>query len=750
MEISAMICKVKNLRTLLTTEQIYTVPVELYQELTCLRALDLGGSDIDKLPNEVGRLLHLRYLNLWGTNLSELPETICNLYNLQTLELSQCKKIQKLPSGIGKLTNLRHLSIGGTDALGYLPQGIGSLRFLRTLSKFIVRGSSMGCNLGELKLLTFLQGNLKIEGLERVVEMNEAAEAELRKKNRLRGLTLNFGDLERADVEKMKGVLKNLHPHENLEELEIMGYPGLQFPSWITSGSNLVSLKLHRCGTFTELPAAMGKMECLEKLEIVRMGSVRHIGREFYGVGIGGSSSFVAFPKLKSLLFRDMVEWDDWDLPISKDINVMPQLLELRLEDCSKLRKLPALGRLQSLELLTINTLNAVKRIGSEFCGVDSIDSSSSGGEVITAAFPKLKKLFFSNMKEWEEWELPISTTSMGDTPPAIMPCLCELELSFCPVLRALPGLGKLKSLESLTIVHTMVGEFLGISDDGDVHNGCFSTEEEGAISSGGGESTQEDVITFRNILGNPLRSIGCLCLSKLDTEVKRMGGLLACFGNSETTGGGSAQVQQEKEVIFPSLKNLEITVLPMWRGSNLPSQKDSVVIMPLLRQLTIRLCDKLQVIPHYMFSQSLKQLEIMDCPELGRAQPCLPPLLESLDFAGNVGFLSNSLPVCDVECSHNNNNSYPYLKTVYIFASPHSSLPKGFNKLKGIQRLILHRCDTLDFELKELNHLTMLQHLEINDCPILKERFGEGRDWSILSHVPKITIDYEEITKSN
>ncbi|KAF9613287.1 hypothetical protein IFM89_006786 [Coptis chinensis] len=354
--------------------------------------------------------------------------------------------------------------------------------------------------------------------------MNEAAEAELRKKNRLGGLTLKLGDLEQVDVEKMKGVFKNLHPPENLEELEIMGYPGLQFPSWNTSGSNLASLKLHGCGALTELPAAMGKMECLEKLEIAGMSSVRHIGREFYGVGIGGSSSFVAFPKLKSLLFRNMVEWDDWDLPISKDINVMPQLLELNLENCFKLRKLPALGRLQSLQLLSIENLKAVKRIGSEFCGVGSIDSSDSGGEVITAAFPKLKKLVFRNMKEWE---LPISTTTMGDAPQTIMPCPCELQLSGCPVLRALPGLGKLKSLESLLIwrlnaVTLMGGEFLGISDDDDVHNGGCSTEEEGVISSGGGESRE-------------------------------------------------------------------------WRGSNLPSQKDRVVIMPLLRQLVIRWCYKLQ-----------------------------------------------------------------------------------------------------------------------------------------------------------
>ncbi|KAF9596015.1 hypothetical protein IFM89_006942 [Coptis chinensis] len=517
----------------------------------------------------------------------------------------------------------------------------------------------------------------------------------------------------------------------------------------------LLELSLENCSKLRKLPA-LGRLQSLELLIIDNLDAVKRIGSEFCGVDSIDSSNSgegVAFPKLMTLVFTNLEGWEEWELRVSEKTKIFPQLIELRLENCSKLSNLPALGRLQSLELLIIDNLDAVKRIGSEFCGVDSIDSSSSGGEVITAAFPKLKKLVFRNMEEWEEWELPISTTSMGDTPPALMPCLCELELYYCPVLRALPGLGKLKSLESLKIcrlgaVTQMGGEFLGIpdDDDDDVHNGGCSTEEEGVLSSGGGEST------FRNILGNPLRSIGCLCLSKLNTEVKRMGGLLACFGNSETTGGGSAQVQQEeeKEVLFPSLKKLEIFHLPMWRGSNLPSQKDRVVIMPLLRQLTIRRCDKLQVIPHYMFSQSLKELQIWGCPELGRAQPCLPPLLESLEFYRNVGFLSNSLPVCDVECSHNNNNSYPYLKTVSIWSSPHSSLPKGFNKLKGIQRLDLSYCDTLDFELKELNHLTMLQHLDINRCPILKERFGEGRDWSILSHVPKITIDLEEITKSN
>ncbi|KAF9615755.1 hypothetical protein IFM89_026221 [Coptis chinensis] len=441
----------KKLRTFLTpTMPARTVPIELYRQLTCLRTLDLGGcEDIMELPNEVEGLLHLRYLNLWGTKVSELPETLCNLYNLQTLQLMRCTNLHKLPDGIGKLSNLRYLQIRETDALGYLPRGIGRLGFLRTLSKFIVGGGSKGCKMGELKHLNFLRGDLEIKGLEWVGGMNEAAEAELGKKKDLHGLTLQFGD---TDAEKMEVVLKNLQPHKNLEKLAIKGYPSLHFPDWVTTASNIVTLKLSNCKN-----------------------------------------------------------------------------------------------------------------------------------------------------------------------------------------LRVLPDLSKLKSLETLVL-----------------------------------------------------------------RQLYEM---------------------EECEEMVPS---------------NNEGKQEANIQLPRLREVVIQYCPKLKVVPYYiMFSPTLKEMSIDNCPELGGVQPRLPPL---------HGVFSKSVPLV----GKSDESSYPNLKSVRIEYSPHSSLPKDFNQLTSIQSLFLDNCETLDFELEELKHLTMLQHLWIYNCPILKERFGEGKDWrSTLSHVPRITINYMEITRS-
>ncbi|KAF9598536.1 hypothetical protein IFM89_028068, partial [Coptis chinensis] len=692
------------------------------------KALDLGGSEIEELSNEVGKLLHLRYLNLCGTNLSELPEAISLLYNLQTLELASCKRICKLPDGIGNLANLRHLGIKGTVALGCLPRGIGKLCFLRTLSKFIVGDvTSKGCKMGELKFLNFLQGNLEVDGLGQLTNMNEAADAELRKKKNLSGLTLHFSDLGEGDAVTMEGVLENLQPHENLEMLKIKEYPGTKFPSWITSGSNLVTLKLYKCEKCERLPA-LGKLASLEKLNVGGMSSMKHIGHEFFGYNVGGGRfdpEFVSFPKLKALVFRHMVEWEEWDFPFSKEMRIMPQLLELTLKDCPKLRELPALGRLESLEHLVIDNLKAVKQIRSEFCGL-GIDSSSCAAEVIS--FPKLKKLQLRNMDDWEEWEFPVSKDTQ------MMPCLLKLRLFTCPVLRALPGFGKLKSLESLKIrelhsVKHIGAEFLGTSH---LENGSDCTK-----------SAEKELIFPR--------------LRKLE------------INDMEHFEVWNLHSQKDRVVIMPRLSDFRLWFCPKLRAlpdlSRLKSletlylmsltsmadceERDGDIIMPLLHAVGIEDCCQLKVIPNYIFSHTLRELDVSECPELRGIQPCLPPLLEKLFFSRDVGIFSNSLPVCNKECPHSNTDTYPNLKSVSIWLSLHSSLPKGFNQLTSIQSLELFSCKNLDFDLEELNHLTMLQHLYIEDCPVLKDRFGEGKDWSILSRVPKITIDHVKFTRN-
>ncbi|KAL5706915.1 hypothetical protein ACHQM5_025021 [Ranunculus cassubicifolius] len=91
-------------------------------------------------------------------------------------------------------------------------------------------------------------------------------------------------------------------------------------------------------------------------------------------------------------------------------------------------------------------------------------------------------------------------------------------------------------------------------------------------------------------------------------------------------------------------------------------------------------------------------------------------------------------------------------LEVLEIRDYPDSHFPawvQSCSVLTNIVEMSLSECNqTLDFDLKELGHLTMLQHLEITQCPLLEQRF-KGDDWrTILAHVPTIIINYKEITK--
>ena len=116
----------KNVRFLnLNFLSFHTVPPILFHHLTCLRTLRLKGESIEKIPNEVEKLIHLRYLELSCINVKELPETMCDLCNLQSLNVRNCINLLKLPHGMGKLINLRHLLLNDFYEMTSFRKGIG-------------------------------------------------------------------------------------------------------------------------------------------------------------------------------------------------------------------------------------------------------------------------------------------------------------------------------------------------------------------------------------------------------------------------------------------------------------------------------------------------------------------------------------------------------------------------------------------------------------------------------------------------
>ncbi|BFG20206.1 hypothetical protein CerSpe_064800 [Prunus speciosa] len=69
-------------------------------------------------------------------------------------------------------------------------------------------------------------------------------------------------------------------------------------------------------------------------------------------------------------------------------------------------------------------------------------------------------------------------------------------------------------------------------------------------------------------------------------------------------------------------------------------------------------------------------------------------------------------------------------------------SLPdQGMGRLISLQRLHISRCPKLASLPEGLRCLASLKKLKIEDCPILKQRCQKetGEDWSKIAHIPEI-----------
>jgi hypothetical protein len=236
-------------------------------------------------------------------------------------------------------------------------RGFEGLSFLRGLDEFHVNGSGEESNIGDLRNLNHLQGSLRIRWLGDVKDPDEVKKAELKSKKHLTHLVLFFES--RTDREKINDdeVLEALEPPPNLESLEISDYQGIipVFPSCI---NKLRVVELRDWGKIENLPP-LGKLPSLEELSVSVMECVGRVGREFLGLGVdsigemtssSSSNTIIAFPKLKSLTFRWMTNWEEWEggeggnedkTNISISTIIMPSLRSLEITDCPKLKALP-------------------------------------------------------------------------------------------------------------------------------------------------------------------------------------------------------------------------------------------------------------------------------------------------------------------------------------------------------------------------------------------------------------------------
>nr|UBY07246.1 NBS-LRR disease resistance protein [Dasypyrum villosum] len=382
-------------RTFLTIRGPWRIEDKLFKRFLLLRVLVLNYSLVQSIPDYIGNLIHLCLLNLDHTDISCLPESIGSLKNLQVLSLRRCPDFHNLPSAMTLLGSLRCLDLFGTKII-QVPKGIGKLKLLTYLGKYPVGDGSDnaviqdGWKLEELSSLSQMR-YLHLVNLQKVAHCS--TNVVLTEKNHLKTLVLEWtgraeGSHSEEEVSNVEKVFEQLIPTPNLEGLIIIRFFGQWYPTWFgtTCLSSLVYLKLRDVRSFVELPP-VGQLPNLKYLRIVGAHAVTKVGPEFVGPERRDPvcNELVAFPKLESLIFMDMPNWEAWSFfdkevaanepgedgaaDILKEnapaarLRLLPRLMKLYLHGCPKLRDLPQqLGKDNAcLKVFSLNELNNFK-----------------------------------------------------------------------------------------------------------------------------------------------------------------------------------------------------------------------------------------------------------------------------------------------------------------------------------------------------------------------------------------------------
>ncbi|KAG4125810.1 hypothetical protein ERO13_D10G121300v2 [Gossypium hirsutum] len=392
-----------------------------------LRVLKFGGADIVSLPDAIGKLKHLRYFDISRTRIPRLPKSFTQLYLLETLRLLSCEMLKKLPEGMKNLVNLRHL---------YISHG------RHTLPVFHV-GTERGTGIGELGFLVELGGELVIEGLENVIDKEEARGAKMWEKKKLHKLQYQYRWDNRREgyCNHDEEVLEGLEPHSNLESLSIERYKGEYYPSWLLGNFcgepntcfqlvNMVELRLLDCENVNNLPS-LGQYPSLKFLEIGGLYRVRCIENEFYMNGCDKNKPIILFPALQNFVLRNMPKVEEW-LEVEPTIPVFPSLLVLEIVDCYNLSSIPRMSRFSSLETIIIQNCEELSWRDNEL-------------------FPSsLKELRITDC--WNLRFIPSVEGGISGEGLLASTCLTDVDISECPNLRSAPFNGQSQSLLSLRL----------------------------------------------------------------------------------------------------------------------------------------------------------------------------------------------------------------------------------------------------------------------------------------------------------
>ncbi|KAK9160206.1 hypothetical protein Syun_006547 [Stephania yunnanensis] len=271
-----------------------------------------------------------------------------------------------------------------------MPRKMDRLSNLQILPIFILSKEDPGRSIKELERLENLRGILEIFHLEDAEGKMFTKKGILRERKNVHTLSLHWSDVRRGknfrrllellddEHDNDVAVLERLQPHSNLKELRIRDFRGAEFPTWLTTGSDLPCLvEMHICGCYKlERIPCFGELPSLKVLHMHDLKKLKCLGVSLQtdrdqgisneqGLTVAEVKTKALYPSLKKLVLIDLPDLEEWldDAGLNS-----PTLEQLTIRKCPKLRKTP--NSFHSLKRLVFKEVNGM--------GISSITSCLS------------------------------------------------------------------------------------------------------------------------------------------------------------------------------------------------------------------------------------------------------------------------------------------------------------------------------------------------------------------------------------
>ncbi|XP_044970671.1 disease resistance protein PIK6-NP-like [Hordeum vulgare subsp. vulgare] len=218
-----------------------------------LRVINLQGIEIgQRLPDEIGNVVHVHYLGITSCSLAEIPQSIGRLTSLQTLDVRETN-VRELPLAFWMIKTLRHVFGGFLK----FPEKIGGLKNLQTLDsvQLDTLEQDLVGTLGEMIHLEYLRVGYSSEG-----DVGALSDA-LNKLENLRTLIIKGKNIPSS--------VFTSYTHRRLKFIVLEGK--LDLPSELNGGfflPNLITLSLVRTSISQEFIDKLAELPFLASLAL--------------------------------------------------------------------------------------------------------------------------------------------------------------------------------------------------------------------------------------------------------------------------------------------------------------------------------------------------------------------------------------------------------------------------------------------------------------------------------------------------